>query len=315
MKICLYTFTGTGNTKICGDFIKKYLEDMGDSVDHYVFNSADTTHPNPNDYDMIGIGYPIHAFNIPEVFSDFLKELEPVNNKKYFIYKVSGEPFHLNDCSSYHSAKRLKKKGYNLFLEKHFIMPYNIMFNYNFSLKKQMYLYLEALTKVFAMKIHNEEEELIRYTFGKKIFSSILRIEWIAPKLNSTFVRVDKKKCINCNLCINNCPTKAIYRNDKNEIRINSHCAMCMRCTLNCPTDAIKYGFMNSWKVNGRFNYNKLVNDDSISGDYVNANTKGYFKLFKKYFAEQNKELEEYKIDIPVEYKEEDDLSKYLKNK
>ena len=36
-KICLYTFSGTGNTKLCGDYLKKHLEELGATVDHYVF--------------------------------------------------------------------------------------------------------------------------------------------------------------------------------------------------------------------------------------------------------------------------------------
>lgn len=97
-----------------------------------------------------------------------------------------------------------------------------------------------------------------------------------------------------------------MYRNDKNKIKIHaSKCAMCMRCTLNCPTNAINYGFMNSWKVNGRFDYKKIANNDEIDPCFVNQNTKGYFKTFRKYFNEQNHLLEKYNIKIPVEYSDE----------
>lgn len=306
MKVCLYTFTGTGNTKICGEFLRKYFEEYGATVDHYVFNSNNLNHPNPNDYDLIGIGYPIHAFNVPEVFVNFLKKLENVDHKKLFIYKVSGEPFHFNDSSSYHVYKYLKKKGYELILEKHFIMPYNIMFDYDIRLKKQMYLYLDALCKMTVIRLMNGEEDNVVFPFSSTLLSFIARIEWLAPKLNSPFVKVNEKKCINCNMCINNCPTEAMYRNDKNKIKIHaSKCAMCMRCTLNCPTNAINYGFMNSWKVNGRFDYKKIANNDEIDPCFVNQNTKGYFKTFRKYFNEQNHLLEKYNIKIPVEYSDE----------
>ena len=306
-KICLYTFTGTGNTKLCGDYLKKHLEELGATVDHYVFTVLNLDYPDPNNYDLIGIGYPIHAFNIPEIFVKFLKNFKKANEKKkFFVYKTSGEPFKLNDASTSHAYRYLKKLNYEFVLEKHFIMPYNIMFDYDNRLKKQLYLYLDPLTKVFAIQIMNEDYKKMRFSKEKQLLSTILRIEYIAPKLNSKFVRINKKKCINCKMCINNCPAQAIYINKKGVYRVKSTCAMCMRCTLNCPTNAIKFGFMNSWKVNGNFNFEKLAKDDSIKPDFISKKTKGYFKTFRKYFKEQNKLLERYNIEIPVQYEEID---------
>ena len=82
-KICLYTFSGTGNTKLCGDYLKKHLEELGATVDHYVFTVLNLDYPDPNNYDLIGIGYPIHAFNIPEIFVKFLKNFKKANENIY----------------------------------------------------------------------------------------------------------------------------------------------------------------------------------------------------------------------------------------
>lgn len=65
----------------------------------------------------------------------------------------------MNDASSFHVAHLLKKKGYNLIMEKHFIMPYNIMFRYPDLMAKQMYLYLDPLTEVLAKKLFLKETE------------------------------------------------------------------------------------------------------------------------------------------------------------
>ncbi len=53
--------------------------------------------------------------------------------------------------------------------------------------------------------------------------------------------------CIHCDLCVNSCPTGAIYQ-EKNEYRLDeSKCIYCSICTSNCPVDswvAAKKGYI-----------------------------------------------------------------------
>lgn len=303
MKVLLISFSGSGHTTICGEFIKKHFIELGHECDYYQIKHDVPFEYNLDDYDMIGFGYPIHAFNAPEAFVKFVKKLPKLENKKkYFIFKVSGEPFAPNNASSYHSYLKLKRRNFELYAEKHFLMPYNIMFRYKDSIAKQMYLYLEALTKAFVLEILNDKPEKIWYAPWHVVWSFLLRIEWIAPKLNAPFIRVKEDKCLKCNKCVNECPCGAFFINDKNKFRVkSSKCAMCMRCAMNCPADAIRYGFMNPWKVNKPFLFKKIVEDKEISPEYINKDTKGYFKLFNKYFNKQKALLEKYNIPNPVE--------------
>src|SRR5574344_1729576 len=161
--------------------------------------------------------------------------------------------------------------------------------------------------------IADDEQVLIKYKFRYKVLSFFLRIEWVAPKLNCFFAGCNKKKCIHCNKCVISCPTQSMYFKENGKLKIRHTCAMCMKCTLECPKDAIRFGFMNPWKVNGLFNFDKLVKDDSLDPSYINANTSDYFKHFRKYMKEQNILLEKYGIPIPVKYTKENDLSNYKK--
>ena len=301
MRILLLTFSGTGNTKLCGDFIAENFVNEGHVVKHYIYNVHEPLQENVNDYDMIGVGYPIHAFNTPEIFCKWMKSLAEVNDKPYFIYKVSGEPFHFNDASSHHFVKVLNKKGYKKIGEKHFLMPYNIIFRYKDEIAKQMYIYLKALTKAFVKEILDGNCEVIKYKFNKKALSFLFRIEWIAPRVNALFCSTNKR-CTNCQMCLRNCPCGAIYTNKKGKLRIKgSKCSMCMRCTFSCPTNAIRFGMMNAWKVNGAYKFKELENNPEVNGDYINKNTKGYFKKFNKYFNKQNELLEKYGIEVKLQ--------------
>lgn len=309
MKILLITFSGTGNTLLCGNYIQKHFESFSHEVTHYVYNIKNKFEYNLDDFDMIGIGYPIHAFNIAKPFYKFLKTLQKAKEKKpLFIYKVSGEPFPMNNSSSCKPLRLLKKKNLKLVAEKHFLMPYNIIFRYKDGLAKQMYLYLEPLTKVFVEGILNNKPERIRHGVGSHIFSFLFRIEWIAPFVNKPLLHSKKKKCSKCMMCVKNCPTQSLYLNKKGTIKAHTSCALCMRCSYNCPNDAMNMGFLNLWVVNGPFKYEKIASNPEIKGDFVNKKTKGYFKLFKKYFKRQNELLKEFGYEVPVSYNETEAL-------
>ena len=313
MKAILYYFSGTGNTRLCGQYLRNHLSEQGYETTLYEVIAGNDDIPNPNDYDLIGFGYPIHAFNAPEVFIKFIKKLPKVENKKYFVFKVSGEPFAPNNSSSHHMYRLLKKKGYHIIMEKHFLMPYNIMFKYRDELQKQMYLYLDPLANVMAMRLAKGEEDKIKYNPIHTCWSFLLRIEWIAPKVNALFLHNKKKTCTHCMLCVNNCPTKALHVTDKGKIRTTTKCALCMRCSLNCPVEALHMGIFQPWIVTGGFHYKELAKDENNPGNYVNYKTKGYFKLFRKYYLRQNDLLREYGLPIPVEYNEENKLENLKK--
>lgn len=303
MRIALYAFSGTGNTAIALRLIKEKLIKEGHYVDDFLFKAPICSFPNPKDYDLIGIGYPIHAFNVPKPFLKFIKSFPKVSGKNYFIFKVSGEPFALNGASSAHLNDILRHKGYHLIYERHLLMPYNIMFRYPKGLEKQMYLYLDPLSSLVVKNVlAGGTEKKIRFNPFSRFLSFVLRIEWIAGPVNCKLAHVNKKKCINCNRCLRECPTNSIYLNKKGKLKIHPSCTICMRCTVYCPTDAIFFGFLNHWVVNGDFGYKSLAADESLSPAFVKMSTKGYFKHFRNYYKKQNQDLANANIPLPFSY-------------
>ena len=86
-----------------------------------------------------------------------------------------------------------------------------------------------------------------------------------------------------------------------------------MRCSLNCPVNALHMGIFQPWAVTGGFHYKELEKDTSNPGTYVNYKTKGYFKLFRKYYLKQNDLLTKYGLEIPVQYTEDNKLENLQK--
>jgi len=294
----IYAFSGTFHTLKAARMIGDALQKRGVHTRVCEVKLPLDALPSPAGYDIVGFGYPVHAFNAPEVFIRFVRQL-PASSQHAFIFKTSGEPFPLNNASSGMLYRLLRRKGYDVTLDMHMLMPYNIMFRYKDALAKQMVLYTEAQSRMLALRIVSEERDDIRFSIRHSLVSFLLRIEWLAPKVNSPLCSANMKKCTLCGRCAQMCPTKNI-RIENDKVMFDGHCALCMRCTMFCPQDAIRFGILNPWKVNGGYNFKRLLADPAIPWDFVREDTTGYFRLFRKYYRNADAVLARYGIRLAV---------------
>lgn len=63
-----------------------------------------------DDFDAVGVCYPIHGFNAPYNVLEFAHDMPKTHDKPLFVLKSSGEPLALNNVSSYKLVSILKKK-------------------------------------------------------------------------------------------------------------------------------------------------------------------------------------------------------------
>ena len=279
----IYVFSGTNNTLATAKMIQDALGHQDVQTDIFEIKKPFANYPSPDVYDYAGFGYPVHAYNSPQVFLDFVKQLPLSPDKKAFVFKTSGEPFPLNKVSSFRLIKLLKNKGFDVLLEKHLLMPYNILFRYPDEVVKQMYLHNQTLSERLATALVSGSRDDFKFPLLYRLVSSLFRIEWAGAKLNGRLHSVNKKKCTLCMRCVKECPTSNISIKNGN-IKFSGQCAMCMRCAMFCPKDAVNIGLIRFLKVNGAYQFNRILNDPTIRADYINADTKGFFRLFKKYY-------------------------------
>ena len=297
-KAIIYVFSGTYHTLKTADMLRTHLE-----AGHVPASVIEVRQPTgdlqpPEEGDIVGFGYPVHAFNAPQLFLSFVRSLPNAQRNRAFIFKTSGEPFRINDASSYKLYKLLLKKGYDVVLETHLLMPYNIMYRYDDSLVKQMTLYSDAMCKQLTLRLLGGERDVLRYALRHRLASVIFRIEWFGAWFNGMFYRVNMNKCVNCQKCVRNCPACNISY-DGDRFRFARHCTMCLRCAMHCPADAINIGLLTHWKVNGPYPFRRILADPAIPADYVNADTKGYFGLFRRFFRDADESLLKYGITVP----------------
>lgn len=282
----IYVFSGTGNTKKACDIYKSEFEKNGVETTLYTVKKGFENLPDPNNFDYVGFAYPIHGFNAPYIMLDLAKALPKANGtKQYFVVKTSGEPLKINNVSSIKFNDIMKKKGYVLMSEYHYVMPYNMIFRHTDEMAARMKNTLEQLAPVEAREIIcGVEHKLSKVPFGRFV-AWVVRIEQPAMKVNGRFFKVDGNKCIKCGACAKNCPVGNIKMDGNGKFSFGGDCVMCTRCSFNCPTNAFDIGMLNGWKVNGRYSYKLPEKPEEDKHAWYCK------KAYKRYFEEAQKKI------------------------
>lgn len=303
MNTLIIYFTGTFNTRYLVTKIKDRLSKLNSNF------KVDTLEVNKNSlikdlssYELIIFSYPIYAFNVPSLFIKYLKKLKFNNlkNTKYIIAKQSGETFAINNASSneiYNLLKFKFKINVKDINEYHFILPYNIHFKFNDNFVKEILNYDKKLLEIMIYDLKNNISNVkLKTNFIYNFASYLFRIQRLGGYINSYFYKVDYSKCSRCYKCINICPIENIVLDQKtNQIKFNNKCLMCMRCSFYCPKDAINIGLLNSWKVNGKYDLERINNDNNIDSNYIFKQKKFFFKGYYKVINKINKRYDEIK--------------------
>lgn len=290
MNCLLLYYTGTFNTRYVTEKLKSRLEALNWTVTAYEIDPTNNERLDLGAYDIIGLGYPIYGYCAPWPFLRFIRAQKFPKGVRVFIYKNSGETEKANDASSKYVCRKLRRDGVKPEGEYHFMMPYNIHFRFDEYLVKEMLLMNSRLMDILVYEINNGIKNWKPFKLWPRLVSMVVsRPQYIAGDVNSFFYRVDKDKCINCDLCIKRCPTHNISRNGEGEIKFGHHCNMCMRCSLFCPKDAIHIGFLESWgwKVNGGYNFKKIEQIE-YSTPYITEKTDGFFKCYVESYKKIN---------------------------
>ncbi len=288
MKVLICYFSGTGNTKKVVDALsEQFIKNDCDVVLHNVENKLDK---NLNDFDLIGIAYPIHAFNAPPIIVKFVQSLPKLQKqKRLFIVKTSGEPLKLNNISSGKIKRILQKKNIILHNEYHYCMPYNMIFRHSDSMAYKMWTTASNLIPIDCKEILTEKDVKLKYVPFGRFLAWVFRIEHWGGRFNGKKYKVNEN-CIHCAKCVRDCPTHNIKIEDGKFV-FGNNCIMCMRCSFMCPKNAIKIGWFNGWKVNGPYNFN---NPEGTT----QAKHKNFCKhAYKKYFDRCAKKIKENSLD------------------
>jgi len=190
-----------------------------------------------SEYDVLGIAYPVHAFNAPEIVINFVKQSPKLNRMDTFIIHTAGEDNKLNYASSDLLIKKLNGKGYKVFYNKLIEMPSNFIVKYDAAKVNRLIEKANEDIPHIARDIMKLTPYFMRKSFIAAIMAVIGKTEWFAARIMGKFLYV-KDNCNRCGKCVDNCPNKNIVPNNKS-VGFKLRCGMCMRCVYQCPKGAI----------------------------------------------------------------------------
>lgn len=240
MKIKIIHFSGTGNTK----YIATYLGNKLKANNHNVSISSIEENPTiEKDIDLLVIGGPIYAGNVPEKLIRWILRNVPESNANCIVYSTSAGLLNANGVNSL--AKKLSKKGYNILAKETYLMPRNFYFGrYPKNTKKEVNEILKNVNKQLdelSSKIHLDilkpKEFENKGVIGKDLLAETFSV--MARFIGKNFSVDDN--CVKCGICIKNCPQNNISFDKNKNIRFSNKCMMCTRCIHICPKNAINY--------------------------------------------------------------------------
>lgn len=282
MRALVCWFSGTGNTKKIVDEYAAVFDEKG--VDYTLCNIEKGEYFDFADYDMFGIAYPVWGFNAPGIVLDYVKGFSRQKEQKpTFILKTSGEALALNNASSDKLKSLLKKRGFTVTNEYHYLMPYNIIFRHTDGMAHRMWAAVKKTLPVDCAALLGGKHELIKSVpFGRTI-TAVLRIQQWGGRFNGKRYKVTGD-CVHCDKCVKSCPVGNIT-DEGGEMKFGKKCLMCMRCAFECPKDAIRIGLFDGWRVNGAYFFDKPYEEgeNAVGTDKKHSNY--CRKSYEKYFA------------------------------
>lgn len=240
MKIKMIHFSGTGNTK----YIATYLGDKLKANNHNVSISSIEENPTiEKDIDLLVVGGPIYAGNVPEKLIRWINKNIPNSNANCIVYTTSVAAGNAYGVDSL--AKKLAKKGYNILAKEVCLMPGNLYFGkyHQFSRDEinETLLNINKKLDELAIKIHLNNFENTDFENKGVLVKDFLADTFsvMAKFIGKNFSADDT--CVKCGLCIKSCPQGNIHYDKNNNIKFSNKCMMCTRCIHICPKNAINY--------------------------------------------------------------------------
>lgn len=233
-------FSGTGNTKYVAKLFKERFNKENINIE--IIDIQKTENLN-KEYDFYIFGGPIHAEMVPKILIDWVIKNIPNEPKKCIVYHTLAGDKH--SPSRIYLAKLLKKKGLDVVINTSIKMPNNYYHRFFKREKDEEILNVLKLAPNRVDEIVkdfiNDKRSDINYKKSTIAFKMVYNGFLIyARKYAKRNFSVDEKKCINCKICENECPTKNISMNDK-KIEFYNKCIGCEKCIHRCPTNAILF--------------------------------------------------------------------------
>ncbi len=243
-KCLIVYFSQGGTTAKIAEAVAKGLRARSHEV--VLHNLQDGPAPDHAKFDVLGVGGPAHYYRPAIVVSDYLDSLPALSGKPVFCFMLYAD--YPGDAGTRMrqelEEKGGKEMGYARFPGEGRFLGY----------LKQGYGFSPDQPKTDQVSRAEEfGSEIAARLAGKACTKAacdartpfIYRVErfFMSPfsirHFYSRMFRLDRKKCVNCGLCMKACPTRNISEDGKGNHVWGRNCILCFACEMKCPKEAI----------------------------------------------------------------------------
>jgi ferredoxin/flavodoxin len=282
--VLIISFSGTGNTQFVVDAVIKSLIKKGVTASSYPLEKLDNL-KNMDELmavDLIGIAFPVHAFNPAPLVEKVINNLPQTITKKCFIIKTSGSPFAMGGTTTKLKAI-LEKRNWLLKYEALVPMPSNFLIRYSDEfIKLNAGMAIKQADKI-ASDLIRENWKIIKPERGIFLLGAVARMERIGAIFYGRYLKVGPN-CIKCGKCVKNCPTRNIKFSD-GKFSFGWKCTFCMRCSFECPVQAYSHKhFGRLVSVKPPYNLVSILNNPAIKEADITDDKIPNMKDFRRFW-------------------------------
>lgn len=255
MKISIHYYSGAGNTGFIARKIVKSFKNKS-----YLISSEKITKESINGvkegFDILGIGFPIHFREAPELVYDLLRRLDGKNRPIFFFATkglYSGNA--VRNVMDFSAAQNFQPVG-----SIEFFMPgtdFLILFakKNSFterSLKRIHSRNIDKKVGIFTTRVKSSIPAKIPFRKWYTFFDDCIvkKLETMYDKHHREYIRQfhsNPDTCIECMKCVKGCPRHNITFDERIIFGVN--CDVCFHCIHNCPADSIQIGDITEGNV------------------------------------------------------------------
>lgn len=255
MMFTIVQFSPTGNTAYISRLLSKQL-----NVTHvHALEHTESTTLDVSQH--LIILFPIHGFNAPNTVVRFVRALPHGKSKMCSLIGVGCTDLWINFGASQGIRKILVEKSYRIIVDETIAMPSNFVVRFPDKVVKHQLEKASKTIETLANHIINGVVSHKVIPFKSRLLSKIGKIEPVAAKFFGLELYA-KKNCVQCGLCVKECPQRNIKLNERGKIKFGFNCTMCMRCIYNCPQKSITPRISKFIPLKHGYSIEKFVSKD-----------------------------------------------------